>query len=97
MFVASEKQQILTGRYREYLHIFAANLVEVSAGLFPGRSGTVGSGQQISFSFIKQCLKQSAYCRLPVDFSFKNRLPFPVGTAGISFEEQTGIQYPIER
>ena len=99
MIVASEKQQIhktLTGRYREYLHIFTANPVGVSAGLFPGRSGTVGSGQQFSFRFINQRIKRSVHCRLPVDFLFTIRLPFPVGTVGISFEKQTGIQYPIE-
>ena len=86
MFVASEKQQFhnaFNDRYGKYLQNFHISSSEkVSADLRPGCSDAVKSGQQFSFRSVNRRIKRSAYCRLPVDFSFKNRLPFPVGTAG---------------
>ena len=86
MLVASEKQQFhnaFNDRYGKYLQNFHVSLPErVSADLRAGCADAVRSGQQFSFRFIKQRIKRSAHCCLPVDFSFKLRLPFPVGTAG---------------
>ena len=86
MFFASEKQQVhdtINDRYGKYLQNFHVSLPErVSADLRAGCADAVKSGQQISFSSINQRIKQSAHCRLPVDFLFTNRLPLPVGTAG---------------
>ncbi|MBQ6520141.1 MAG: hypothetical protein IJI14_15615 [Anaerolineaceae bacterium] len=102
MSVASENQQVhktINGLYREYPQISSVSLRGgVLTDLFSVLSDTGRTEQQISFNFINKSIKnQSVHCRLPVDFSFKLRLPFPVGTAGISFEKQTGIQYPKER
>lgn len=85
MFFASEKQQVhdtINDRYGKYLQNFHVSSPErVSADLRAGCADAVKSGQQFSFRFINQRIKRSAHCCLPVDFSFKLRLPFPVGTA----------------
>lgn len=86
MFVASEKQQVhdtINDRYVKYLQNFHVSSPErVSADLRAGCADAVRSGQQFSFRSVKQRIKRSAHSRLPVGFSFKLRLPFPVGTAG---------------
>ena len=86
MFFASEKQRIhnaINDRHGKYLQNFHVSLPKrVSADLRTGCADAVRSGQQFSFRSVKQRIKRSAHCRLPVDFLFKIRLPFPVGTAG---------------
>ena len=86
MFVASEKQQFhnaFNDRYGKYLQNFHVSSSErLLADVHPGCSDAVKSGQQFTFRLIDPSINQSAYCRLPVDFLFTNRLPLPVGTAG---------------